>query len=120
LAEFPIEKEVDLSSFEEKIESSVPKDFWCIVALDIDKDRIWILGQSDDCQACDILQEPDFQDCGGSCEWTVKTNPGVYLLKLHPWSQKTYDGDYDGGVNVTSVECLYTIPPKYTLQIVEK
>lgn len=63
------------------------KSFWCVVALDYDKDEAWILDQSIDARNCDLLDGSSGDDNGlMGQDWVKPAVPGLYKLALRPWS----------------------------------
>lgn len=89
------------------------KNFWCIVALDYDKDEAWILDQSQDARDCDLLDGSSGDDNGLMRQnWVKDAVPGLYRLTLRPWSHQSYEGEWDGGVDVDSVTLLVAFPPR--------
>lgn len=85
-------------------------DFWVLAALDYDKDEGWIVATSDDVRARDVVDGKAVSD---SIDWTITPEmvPGLYKLTLRPWSRQSYEGEWDGGVDVDATELLIAFPP---------
>ena len=81
----------------------------CIVALD-ECGTGWVIAQSDVFRDSDVLTECSADDCGFNSGWDKGLSVGVYLLELLPWSHQDWQGEWDGGVDVTSVKPLWTVP----------
>ena len=81
----------------------------CIVALD-DAGAGWIIAKSDAYRDTDVLSECSAEDCGFNSGWTKGLKVGMYLVTLKPWSDQSYDGDWDAGVDVIGVKPLWTVP----------
>lgn len=93
--------------------SKSDKNFWCIVALDYDKDEAWILDKSQDARDCDLLDGSSGDDNGLMRQnWVKEAVPGLYRLTLRPWSHQSYEGEWDGGVDVDNVMLLVAFPPR--------
>jgi len=94
------------------VEAQERREFWCIVAL-MSPNSVPILMMSEDCSRCELLPETDWLDCGGDRVWMRKYQPGVYRLKLRPWSHgPDIGGEYSGGVDAASVTQLYLFKPE--------
>lgn len=88
------------------------KSFWCVVALNYDKDEAHILDQSIDVRDCDLLDGSSGEDNGLLQDWVKEAVPGLYKLYLRPWSHQDWQGEWDGGVDVTIVEQMVVFPPR--------
>lgn len=89
------------------------KDFWCVVALDYDKDEAWVLDQSQDARDCDVLDGSAGSDnCLTSGTWIEPAVPGLYRLELSPWGYQGYEGEWDTGIDVTKATLLVAFPPR--------
>lgn len=88
------------------------KSFWCIVALDYDKDEAWILDQSQDARDCDLLDGSSGDDNGLMQDWIKSATPGLYRLTLNPWGYQDWQGEWESGVDVSIVELLVAFPPR--------
>lgn len=87
------------------------KNFWCVVALDYDKDEAWILDRSQDARDCDVLDGSSGDDNGlTSGTWIESAVPGLYRLELSPWGYQDYEGEWDTGVDVTKATLLVAFP----------
>jgi hypothetical protein len=87
-------------------------DLWCVVALDYDKDEAWILDQSPDARHCDLLDGSSGDDNGLLQEWVKEAVPGLYRLALSGWNAQSYEGEWDGGVDVDSAILLVAFPER--------
>lgn len=92
-----------------------PKDFWCIVALMEFRnpdaavyDSAPILRMSEDAMLTELFQEQDWFDNGGDRTWCVGKKPGVYKLRLRPWSHgPDMQGEWDTGIDAYEAKLLY-------------
>lgn len=82
----------------------------CIVAMD-EGGTGWILARSGKWRDTDVLPECSAEDNGFNSGWDKGLSVGLYLLTLKPWSDQSYDGDWDCGVDVSHVRPLWTISP---------
>jgi len=88
------------------------KNFWCVVALDYDKDEAWILDQSQDARDCDLLDGSSGDDNGLIQDWVKEAVPGLYKLYLRPWGYQDYQGEWETGVDVSIVTLLVAFPDR--------
>lgn len=88
-------------------------NYWCVVALDYARDQAWIVAMSGDCSDRDVLDEGTEAGDNGIDNriWAKDREPGLYRLQLRPWSSQGFDGDYDGGIDVSEVTLLIPFPP---------
>jgi hypothetical protein len=87
-------------------------DFWCVVALDYNKDEAWILDRSTDAVHCDLLDGSSGDDNGLLQEWVKTAVPGLYKLALSGWSAQSHEGEWDSGVDVDSATLLVAFPDR--------
>ena len=88
-----------------------PSDFWCIAAVDYDLDDGYIVKQSVDCRVCDLLSNgPGLDENGILFTKEEVTQPGLYRLRLSPWSHQSYEGEWDGGLDVTEWKLIAAFP----------
>lgn len=87
---------------------SQKKDFWCVVALD-EGGTAWIVQRSEDTRLCDLLPECTGEDNGFDSNWDKGLDAGLYRLVLKPLSYKTYEGDWDCGIDVVKVDPLHVL-----------
>jgi hypothetical protein len=70
-----------------------------------------VLEVSDDCNLYDLFingLNPD-DNCVESSSF--KGRPaGIYHVVFHPWSNETYDGDYDFGIDSGDIKLMYELP----------
>src|SRR5260221_210119 len=60
--------------------------YWCVVALDYDKEHAWIVAASDDALNNDLLAGgTEASDNGIDPAWITDAVPGLYRLTLNPW-----------------------------------
>lgn len=80
----------------------------CLVALD-EAGTGWIIARSDAYRDKDVLMECSAEDCGFNSGWDKGLSVGVYLVTLKPWADQSWDGDWDGGVDVIDVKPMWTV-----------
>jgi hypothetical protein len=85
-------------------------DNQCIVALD-ERGTGWIIARSEKYRATDVLPECSTEDNGFNFNWDKGLSVGLYLLTLRPWSNQSFDGGWDTGVDVVHVRPLWIISP---------
>jgi len=94
--------------------SDIPvTDYRGIVAVD-DAQRLIVLASTDDCRKCDMFingYAPDYNclECADSLD------VGMYEMRFVSWSNETYDGDYDYGIDAIVIKKLSTIPEEFSL-----
>lgn len=85
-------------------------DNQCIVALD-EGGTGWILARSEKYRNTDVIPECSADDNGFNGGWDKGLSVGLYLVTIQPWSDQSYEGEWDVGVDVIGVRPLWTISP---------
>lgn len=88
------------------------REYWCVVALDYDKDEAWILDRSTDVSCFDLLDGSSGDDNGLMQDWVKAAVPGLYQLDLTPWGHQSYEGEWDTGVDVEKATLLVAFPDR--------
>jgi hypothetical protein len=85
------------------------KDFWCVVALS-EHGTGWIIQQSADAMACDLLPEDSSEDNGMNTEWEKAHGPGLYRLQLRPaGGGSDINGEFWTDIDVVAVIPLHVL-----------
>lgn len=80
----------------------------CIVAF-AENGTGYIIARSDDIAANDILMEDTTEGNNFDSIWDQGLVVGMYLLRVSPWSVKSYEGEYDCGIDVTECTPLWKV-----------
>ena len=93
--EMPCNLEIQLGQYE------------CIVTI-TERGSGWVIAQSDFLKERDVLLEESTEDNGFCLGWDEGLSVGVYLLTIEPWGHQDYSGEWDCGINVKSIQPMWT------------
>lgn len=79
-------------------------DYWVVVALNYNKESAPVMEWSSDFIAVDgEINYNDLMDdsaIGGIEKWIKDAVPGLWKIFLKPWSEQSYEGEWDGGWDI--------------------
>ena len=86
-------------------------EYWCVVALNYDRQEAYIMAKSDDAIDAMIFDEGDYLFQYGD-DWLTKVHrPGLYRLTVTFPIGDDGEIDLDDDFEYHSVECLCEFPP---------
>jgi hypothetical protein len=106
---------IDPAAYDRRLmaeEEARKAEYWCVVALNYERDEAWIIKRSEDAEKYDVLEEQELGDNGIKVVvWAKDLEPGLYKITLKPWSNyEAITGDWDAGIDVTKTELLAAFP----------
>lgn len=87
------------------------KDFRGLIAVTDTADVI-VISTTEDCQSCDLFINGTGPD--DNCVALVDDlDVGLYHVRFAPWSNRTYEGDYDFGIDAYLIEKIGEVPNEF-------